>query len=114
MRKILIIIVIVLICSAACDLIFLEDNSQYTHKCPSFKCNQIIRKDGLCYTGTGFVYEGNRKTTLWACKDTQRCYVPDIFNFILDVKCSDLPEPEPELKLNRYPAKHVLKIMTVR
>ena len=105
MRKVLSILAIVLISSAACNFVFLEDNLQQTAKCPAFTCNTSNGADGLCFTGTGAVPTGDRKTTMYSCKDTQQCSVVDFFNFALDVKCTDLPTPGPKPTLNMLPGE---------
>lgn len=105
MRKVLSILAIVLISSAACNFVFLEDNLQQTAKCASFTCNTSNGADGLCFTGTGSVITGDRKTTMYACKDTQQCSVVDFFNWTQDVKCTDLPTPGPKPTLNMFPGE---------
>lgn len=105
MRKVLSILAIVLISSAACDFVFLEDNLQQTAKCPSFTCNTSNGADGVCFTGTGSIPTGDRKTTMYACKDTQQCSVTDFFGFTLEVKCSDKPTPGPKPTLYLYPGE---------
>lgn len=103
MRKVFTFVAIILVSSALCNFVFLEDNLQQTQKCAAFTCNTSNSADGKCYTGTGSVIEGNRKTTLYTCKEKQQCSVVDLFNYALDVSCTD--EVPPVVTKNYLPGE---------